>query len=215
MRGPRRRWASSSRARSWVARIVSFSDQEIRHPARGGVPISGSFPYARSIFYKGTGPAEDSAGPIELERPTGFEPARSSLGSWHSATELRPPGERHLTVRSAALLERHVVGLDQLVAARLPVEPAAGPVEVDLLVERYGRLVVQPQLVDAVVLLQALLVVHDRLRLVHHPVEVGVVVVREQVARAEERHIDALGVERALAPADQPHRPRPVHINHV
>ncbi len=26
----------------------------------------------------------------ELERPTGFEPATSSLGSWHSATELRP-----------------------------------------------------------------------------------------------------------------------------
>src|SRR5262249_35588360 len=26
----------------------------------------------------------------EVERPTGFEPATSSLGSWHSATELRP-----------------------------------------------------------------------------------------------------------------------------
>ena len=26
-----------------------------------------------------------------MERPTGFEPATSSLGSWHSATELRPP----------------------------------------------------------------------------------------------------------------------------
>ena len=25
-----------------------------------------------------------------MERPTGFEPATSSLGSWHSATELRP-----------------------------------------------------------------------------------------------------------------------------
>src|SRR5215468_4360111 len=32
-----------------------------------------------------------------LERPTGFEPATSSLGSWHSATELRPPGDHYLT----------------------------------------------------------------------------------------------------------------------
>src|SRR5712691_4915353 len=45
-----------------------------------------------------------------------------------------------------ALLERHVVGLDLLVAARLPVELAAGPVEVDLLVERHRRLVLDPQL---------------------------------------------------------------------
>jgi hypothetical protein len=27
-----------------------------------------------------------------LERETGFEPATSSLGSWHSTTELLPPG---------------------------------------------------------------------------------------------------------------------------
>src|SRR5439155_24065274 len=33
----------------------------------------------------------------ELERPTGFEPATSSLGSWHSATELRPPGAAYST----------------------------------------------------------------------------------------------------------------------
>src|ERR1700730_3417381 len=33
-----------------------------------------------------------------LERPTGFEPATSSLGSWHSATELRP--------RSGVIIDR-------------------------------------------------------------------------------------------------------------
>ena len=32
-----------------------------------------------------------------LERPTGFEPATSSLGSWHSATELRPPDNSYST----------------------------------------------------------------------------------------------------------------------
>ena len=32
-----------------------------------------------------------------MERPTGFEPATSSLGSWHSATELRPLGALHIT----------------------------------------------------------------------------------------------------------------------
>src|SRR6266508_5850827 len=50
-----------------------------------------------------------------LERPTGFEPATSSLGSWHSATELRPLDALHLTPalrRSFAVLERHVVGAD-------------------------------------------------------------------------------------------------------
>ena len=31
-----------------------------------------------------------------LERATGLEPATSSLGSWHSTTELRPPWVRSL-----------------------------------------------------------------------------------------------------------------------
>ena len=29
---------------------------------------------------------------LKMERETGFEPATSSLGSWHSTTELLPPG---------------------------------------------------------------------------------------------------------------------------
>ena len=34
----------------------------------------------------------ESAKPLKgLERETGFEPATSSLGSWHSTTELLPP----------------------------------------------------------------------------------------------------------------------------
>src|SRR5206468_7040387 len=80
--------------------------------------------------------------PEELERPTGFEPATSSLGSWHSATELRPPGASYLTPIDPALfavLERHGVRLQHLVAARLPVQALGDAVEVDLLVERHRR----------------------------------------------------------------------------
>src|SRR5262244_941763 len=51
------------------------------------------------------------------------------------------------------LLERHVVGLDQLVAAGFPVELAVGPVEVDLLVEGHRRLILDPQSIDPVELL--------------------------------------------------------------
>src|SRR5262249_12574774 len=119
-----------------------------------------------------------------LERPTGFEPATSSLGSWHSATELRPPGVLHITTArgsSAAFLDVHVVRLDEPVAPRLPVQLAARPVEVDLLVEGGGRLILDPELIDPMELLEPLLLVHDRLRFIDHPVEVDVVVVRQRV----------------------------------
>src|SRR5438445_9705720 len=144
-----------------------------------------------------------------LERPTGFEPATSSLGSWHSATELRPPGDSYLTTIRAALfpvLERHRVGLEHLVAARLPVQTLAHAIEVDLLVERHRRHLVDPELVDPMVLLEALLLVHDGLGFVEHPVEVLVVPVDEDPRRLEQRAVDGLGVHRAGAPADQPDR---------
>ncbi len=35
--------------------------------------------------------------PLRLERATGVEPATSSLGSWHSTTELRPLSRKTLT----------------------------------------------------------------------------------------------------------------------
>ena len=37
----------------------------------------------------------------EVERETGIEPATSSLGSWHSTTELLPP-ERHTVILPSA-----------------------------------------------------------------------------------------------------------------
>src|SRR6266446_4433750 len=96
----------------------------------------------------------------------------------YSSLRLRPvkPGGN--------LFERHVVGLDQLVAAGLPVEPLARPVEVELLVERHRRHVVDPELVDPVVDGEPLLLVHLGLRLVHHAVEVRVAVVAEVAAGA-------------------------------
>src|SRR5918993_3887213 len=98
-----------------------------------------------------------------MERPTGFEPATSSLGSWHSATELRPLDALHITPWHGwllAVLERHLVGLDQLVAARLPVEPLVGAVEIELLVEGHGGGVLDPQLADPMIEVAALLLVH-------------------------------------------------------
>src|SRR5262245_38289650 len=79
------------------------------------------------------------------------------------------------------VLEAHVVGADQLVAARLPGHPLVGAVKVDLLVERNGWDLFDPELVDAMVLSEALLLVHLRLRLFDHPVEVLVVPVDEDV----------------------------------
>src|SRR4030095_5828105 len=102
------------------------------------------------------------------------------------------------------VLERHRVGLEHLVASRLPVEALAHAVEIDLLVERHRRHLLEPELVDPVVLLQALLLVHDRLRLVDHPVEVLVVPVYEDPWRLEERAVDGLGVHRVGSPADEP-----------
>src|SRR6266566_2793902 len=147
--------------------------------------------------------------PEELERPTGFEPATSSLGSWHSATELRPPGVAYSTTDRPPLLpvlERHVVGLDELVAARLPVETLGRAVEVELLVERDRGGVLDPQLVDLVVLGQPLLLVHDRLRLVEEAIELGIAVAGEVRACPEERSVDRLGIECGRAPPDQPDR---------
>src|SRR5437762_5353158 len=79
------------------------------------------------------------------------------------------------------LLQRHIVGSDQLVAARLPHEPLVRAVEVDLLIERNRGRLLDPQLVDPLILGEALLLVHHRLRLFHHSVEVLVVPVDEDV----------------------------------
>ena len=42
---------------------------------------------------------------LKMERETGFEPATSSLGSWHSTTELLPPG---VTALSQQILSQSV-----------------------------------------------------------------------------------------------------------
>ena len=47
---------------------------------------------AATLFLIGSG--ADGAGRNFLERETGVEPATSSLGSWHSTTELLPLSQR-------------------------------------------------------------------------------------------------------------------------
>src|SRR4030095_15338787 len=61
------------------------------------------------------------------------------------------------------VLERHGVGLEQLVAALLKAQALAHGEESALLVGRRRRNLVEPELVDSVVLLQTLLLVHDGL----------------------------------------------------
>ena len=41
-----------------------------------------------------------------MERETGIEPATSSLGSWHSTTELLPPSVDPLILASMALVKQ-------------------------------------------------------------------------------------------------------------
>src|SRR5688572_31451693 len=115
---------------------------------------------------------------------------------WHPSTSRRAPrsyagADRRATAPRGllAVLERHVVGADQLVAAGLPGQTPVGPVEVDLLVERDRRRLLDPELVDLVVVGQALLLVHLRLGALDHPVEVLVVPVDEDVGRLEQRHV--------------------------
>ena len=65
------------------------------------------------------------------------------------------------------------------------------------------------------VLLQPLLVVHDGLRFVDHPVEVFVEPVHEDSRRPEERDVHGLGIHRSGSPADQPDRAGLVDVDHV
>src|SRR6266849_5437690 len=113
------------------------------------------------------------------------------------------------------LVERHVEGLDALVAPRLPVESLARAVQIELLVQRDRGHLLDPELVDAVIRGQALLLVHLRLGLVDHAVEVGVVIVAEVAARAEEGRVDGLRVDGGRAPADQPHWTWLVRVHEV
>src|SRR3989442_106241 len=93
------------------------------------------------------------------------------------------------------LLDRHLRGLDPLVAARLPGDALARAVEIELLVERRGGGVLDPELVDLVEERQPLLLVHLLLRGLHQPVEVRVRVRPELAAGAEERVVHRLGVD--------------------
>ena len=91
-RYPLERYARDARAgalmRPWTQEIATQQAWE----AALGLGRAG---HRRSAAADLTLPVPESRDPRgfpegPVERPTGFEPATSSLGSWHSATELRP-----------------------------------------------------------------------------------------------------------------------------
>src|SRR5258705_4953769 len=133
-----------------------------------------------------------------------LSPRRYSIrvAGWHWMLCLRSPSPRTLRCRLPRVLDRDVEAFDDLVAPGLPGRAPGGAVEVELLIERHRRRVVDPELVDALIELEPALGLHDGLGLVDHAVEVGVVVIREDLAGAEQRHIHRLRVVRARAPAD-------------
>ena len=59
---------------------------------RGGVATtSPAAPFSARSEIVVTSYLTERISPLFLERETGLEPATSSLGSWHSTTELLPP----------------------------------------------------------------------------------------------------------------------------
>src|SRR5215470_20339940 len=130
--------------------------------------------------------------------PTSISPRRSARRStrsspgWPAACGSSPRCGRPWSPggRRYGLFDRHVVGANQLVAARLPGQAPVGAVEIDLLIERDRGYFLDPQLVDLLVLRVALLLVHLRLRFLDHPVEVLIEPVHEDPGRLEERHVD-------------------------
>src|SRR5437867_5757503 len=85
--------------------------------------------------------------------PYSSRPARvvKSTRSPSSTTVTKSGEATAATRRLLALFDRHIVPLDALVAPRLPDHAFGGAVEVELLVQRHGGSVLDPQPVDLVV----------------------------------------------------------------
>src|SRR5258706_13089389 len=94
------------------------------------------------------GPGSPSAGASTWPP---LSPRRHSIrvAGWHSMLCLRSPSPRTLRYRLACVLDRDVEAFDDLVAPGLPGRAPGGAVEVELLIERHRRRVVDPKLVDA------------------------------------------------------------------
>jgi hypothetical protein len=101
----------------------------------------------------------------------------SEPGSFECATHQHvsnPPGDRQThakrrrTGQSPRFAERHVVALDPLVTSRFPDDALGHAVEIDLLVERHGRCVVDHDPIHAVEKLRTPSWIHALLcRVVH------------------------------------------------
>src|SRR5215813_2479267 len=177
-----------------------------------GSSVVGSTPWAMTTLPCGA--PHDGSGMAAIRATVSASRSQvMNAPSWDRTERPGPPCTA--PERLPRLLQRHVVGLDQLIASGLPADALVRAIEIDLLVERGRCLFVEPELVDPVVLGEPLLLVHHGLRLVDHAVEVRVVVVAEQAPGAEERHVDALGIHHGLPPADEPHGPCLVDVDHV
>src|SRR5438552_8926394 len=168
-----------------------------------GSRVLGSTPWAMVIL---------PDGPAEAREGSRAEATASAI---KDTARIQIMGSPRRFPVSPLLVERHVEGLDALVASRLPAESLALAVQIELLVQRHRGHLVDPELVGAVIDGQTLLLVHLGLGLVDHAVEVGVVVVAEVAPRPEERGVHGLRVHGRRAPPDQPHRAGLVRVHEI
>src|SRR2546426_5184694 len=98
------RGCSDAPLRSTTALLIRKKPGEMSHGGWGGTqgfwPARGAAGAARRQQARATAGermGSSGQGRRERERATGFEPATSSLGSWHSTPELRPRGYRYIT----------------------------------------------------------------------------------------------------------------------
>src|ERR1700730_8146027 len=206
-----RSWSRSSRVSNMFRHTLAAGDSWWFMGSR----VLGSTPWAMVILPEG--PAEATEGSSAeatasaIRDKTRFQVMASPRRSPAFPRGRGPPTEGS----SALLVERHVEGFDALVAPRLPVESLARAVQIELLVQRYRGHLLDPELVDAVIRGQPLLLVHLGLGLVDHSVEVGIGIVAEVPARPEQGRVHGLRVDGGRAPTDQPHRTRLVGVHEI
>src|SRR5438876_1559527 len=111
---------SESGATEWTR--ITAATPTFKEFVRPDVATSTQAESSEHVNMKASRPRRQPAGGFQLaaERATGFEPATSSLGSWHSTPELRPRGY-HLQLSNVllhAVLHRHGPGLTAAVPGR-------------------------------------------------------------------------------------------------
>src|SRR5207247_342512 len=132
---------SESGATEWTR--ITAATPTFKEFVRPDVATSTRAESSEHVNMKASRPRRQPAGGCHLsaERATGFEPATSSLGSWHSTPELRPQCELLRALRSRENLTTHTNCINPpsrpskqcyarqriLVAIPRPLEPTAIP----------------------------------------------------------------------------------------